>query len=52
MPAPIPVILNPAARSAHAAARESALRSLSPAPELFITTGPGGATAIAEQLAR
>lgn len=52
MPEPIPVILNPAARSAHAAARENAIRALSPAPELFITESPGEATIIAERLAR
>lgn len=48
---PIPVILNPAARSTRAAALESALRQLSPAPELHLTTGPADATAIAERLA-
>ncbi len=52
MPAKIPVILNPAARSMQAAAREKALRSLSPEPELIITQGPGQATEIAEKLAR
>lgn len=48
---PIPVILNPAARSTKAAALESALRQLSPAPELHLTTGPADATAMAERLA-
>lgn len=48
---PIPVILNPAARSAKAAALGQALRSLSPEPELHLTKGPGDATAIAEALA-
>lgn len=48
---PIPVILNPAARSTKAAALEEALRALSPAPELHLTKGPGDATAIAEDLA-
>ncbi|MCB1275167.1 diacylglycerol kinase family protein [Prosthecobacter sp.] len=48
---PIPVILNPAARSTKAASLEQVLRSLSPAPELHLTTGPGDATAIAESLA-
>lgn len=47
---PIPVILNPAARSAKAAALETALRQLSPAPEMHLTTGPGDATVIAERL--
>lgn len=49
---PIPVILNPAARSTQAAAREAMLRSLSPTPELHLTGGPAEATAIAERLAR
>jgi diacylglycerol kinase (ATP) len=48
---PIPVILNPAARSTKAASLEQALRRLSPAPELHLTTGPSDATAIAERLA-
>lgn len=48
----IPVILNPAARSTQAAARENAIRALSPEPELIITSGPGEATIIAEKLAR
>jgi diacylglycerol kinase (ATP) len=48
---PIPVILNPAARSTKAAALEEALRALSPAPELHLTKGPGDATVIAENLA-
>lgn len=48
---PIPVIMNPAARSTKAASLENALRSLSPAPELHLTTGPGDATLIAERLA-
>lgn len=48
---PIPVILNPAARSTKAAALEHALRRLSPAPELHMTKGPADATAIAEALA-
>lgn len=48
----IPVILNPAARSTQAAAREQAIRSLSPAPELILTSYPGEATEIAERLAR
>ncbi|HEY1083108.1 MAG TPA: diacylglycerol kinase family protein [Prosthecobacter sp.] len=52
MPERIPVILNPAARSTQAAARENAIRSLSPAPELVLTSGPGQATELAERLAR
>lgn len=52
MPARIPVILNPAARSTQAAAREQAIRALSPEPELVLTTGPGQATELAEKLAR
>ena len=47
----IPVILNPAARSTKAAALEQAIRSLSPAPEVQLTTGPGDAAVIAERLA-
>lgn len=49
---PIPVILNPAARSTQAANREDLLRALSPAPELHLTGGPAEATEIAEGLAR
>ncbi|MEN3943423.1 diacylglycerol kinase family protein [Prosthecobacter sp. SYSU 5D2] len=52
MPARIPVILNPAARSTHAAAREKVLRALTPEPELVVTESPGQATEIAEKLAR
>jgi len=48
---PIPIILNPAARSTKAAALENALRALSPAPELHLTSGPGDASTIAEALA-
>jgi YegS/Rv2252/BmrU family lipid kinase len=48
---PIPVILNPAARSTKAAALEHALRRLSPEPELHLTSGPGDAAVIAEKLA-
>ncbi len=47
----IPVILNPAARSTQAAAREKAIRALSPEPELILTTAPGEATEIAARLA-
>lgn len=49
---PIPVILNPAARSTQAAAREKAIRALSPSPELILTEFPGQAREIAERLAR
>ncbi|SKA80738.1 lipid kinase, YegS/Rv2252/BmrU family [Prosthecobacter debontii] len=52
MPARIPVILNPAARSTQAAAREQAIRALTPEPELVLTAGPGQATELAEKLAR
>ncbi len=52
MPEPIPVILNPAARSTQAAAREKALRALTPEPELILTTAPGEASMLAEKLAR
>ncbi|MEZ5387310.1 MAG: diacylglycerol kinase family lipid kinase [Prosthecobacter sp.] len=48
---PIPVILNPAARSTKAAALEDALRRLTPAPELHLTKGPADAAVIAESLA-
>lgn len=52
MPDRIPVILNPAARSTQAAAREAAIRALTPSPELILTTAPGEARDIAERLAR
>ncbi len=48
---PIPVIMNPAARSAKAASLETVIRQLSPAPELHLTKGPGDAAVIAERLA-
>jgi diacylglycerol kinase (ATP) len=48
----IPVILNPAARSTHAATREQIVRSLSPEPELVLTHAPGEAAVLAEELAR
>lgn len=48
----IPVILNPAAKSTQAAAREKIIQALSPTPELIITTAPGEATQIAEKLAQ
>ncbi len=52
MSAPIPVILNPAAKSTQAAAREKVIRALSPAPELILTSAPGEATEIAAKLAK
>ncbi len=52
MPERIPVILNPAARSTQAAAREKIIRALSPEPEIFLTSGPMEATVIAERLAK
>lgn len=48
----IPVILNPAAKSTQAAAREKVIQALSPMPELIITSAPGEATSLAEKLAR
>ena len=48
---PIPVILNPAARSTKAASLKDTLCRLSPEPELHLTKGPGDASAIAESLA-
>ena len=52
MDAPVPIILNPAARSTKAAARMEQLRGLSPAPELHLTRAAGDAAVIAERLAR
>lgn len=52
MPEPIPVIMNTAARSTKAARMVASVQSLSPAPELHFTEGPGHATRIAEELAR
>ncbi len=52
MSAPIPVILNPAAKSTQASNREKVIRALSPAPELILTSAPGEATEIASSLAR
>ena len=52
MDAPVPIILNPAARSTKAAARLDQLRRLSPAPELHLTRAAGDAAVIAERLAR
>ena len=48
----IPIIANPAARSAKAAARQEQLRRLTPAAEIHTTKGVGDATKIAERLAR
>lgn len=50
-PMPIPVIMNPAARSTKAASLETVIRQLSPQPEVHLTTGPGDAGGIAERLA-
>ncbi len=47
---PIPVILNPAARSTKAAALEQVVRQLSPKPEVYLTKSPGDAAVIAEWL--
>lgn len=52
MDRPIPVIINPAARSAKASRRIDQVRALRPAPELHPTSGVGDATVIAERLAR
>ncbi len=52
MPGPIPVIMNPAARSAHAVRMVERVQSLRPAPEVHFTEYPGHATEIAGQLAR
>ena len=50
-PMPIPVIMNPAARSTKAASLETVVRGLSPEPEVHLTTAPGDAGMIAERLA-
>jgi len=52
MDAPVPIILNPAARSTKAAARMDQVRGLSPSPEIHLTKGVGDASRIAEELAR
>lgn len=49
--APIPVILNPSARSARAGDRLEALRALSPRVEIHATAGPGDARRFARELA-
>lgn len=51
MQTPIPVILNPAARSTRAARLAERIRALQPAPELFFTESPGDARRIAFKLA-
>jgi YegS/Rv2252/BmrU family lipid kinase len=51
MQVPVPIILNPAARSTKAASQVDLIRALSPVPELHFTSGPGDATRIARQLA-
>jgi hypothetical protein len=51
-PSPIPIIINPAARSTKAAARVDQIRALKPAPDLHFTTASGDAMLLAEQLAR
>ena len=48
---PIPVILNPSARSARAGERLEAIRELSPRVEIHATTGPGDARRFARELA-
>lgn len=48
---PVPIIMNPAARSTKAAALEQSIRTLAPAPEVHLTTAPGDAAVIAERLA-
>lgn len=47
----IPVILNPAARSAKASGRVAAIQELSPRVKLFPTTGPSDARRFARELA-
>ena len=49
---PIPVILNPAARSTLAARRVVAIESLRPAPRVHLTDKPGDAEVLAETLVR
>ncbi len=50
-PAPIPVILNPSARSARAGERADIIRALSPRVEIHATAGPGDARRFARDLA-
>lgn len=49
---PIPVILNPSARSARAGERVEMIRALSPRVEIHATTGPGDARRFAMALAQ
>ena len=49
--APLPVILNPAARSTRAARLAERIRALQPAPELHFTRSPGDAQRLARELA-
>ncbi len=49
--APIPVILNPSARSARAGDRLEAIRALSPRVQIYATAGPGDARRFARELA-
>jgi diacylglycerol kinase (ATP) len=48
---PLPVILNPAARSARASGLAERIRALRPAPELHFTRSPGDARRLARELA-
>lgn len=48
---PLPVILNPAARSTRAARLAESIRALQPAPELHFTQRPGDARRLALELA-
>lgn len=52
MAEPIPVILNPAARSTKAARRLAAIEALLPKPEVHLTSRPGDAQRLAESLVR
>lgn len=52
MAAPIPVILNPAARSTQAARRIAGVRALQPTPEVHLTEQSGDAETLAEELVR
>jgi diacylglycerol kinase (ATP) len=51
MAEPIPVILNPAARSTQAARRVAAIQALRPAPAVHLTRESGDAEQLAEELA-
>lgn len=52
MAEPIPVILNPAARSTQAARRVAAIEGLRPTPRVHLTSRPGDAQRLAEALVR